>query len=77
MSEEYKIVTDKELQDDERISAYLRGRMTAEEENAFMEELKSDDELRSQAISIAHLAKAMKEIGEENDEKVKGSSYVD
>lgn len=71
MSEEYKIVTDKELQDDERISAYLRGRMTAEEENAFMEELKSDDELRSQAISIAHLAKAMKEIGEENDEKVR------
>lgn len=71
MSDEYKIVTDKELQDDERISAYLRGRMTAKEENAFMEELKSNEELRSQAISTAHLAKAMKEIGEENDEKVK------
>lgn len=71
MSEEYKIVTDKELQDDERISAYLRGRMTAEEETAFMDELKIDDGLRSQAISTAHLAKAMKEIGEENDEKVK------
>ena len=71
MSEEYHIVTDKELQYDERISAYLRGRMTAEEEKAFMEELKSDEELRSQAISTAHLAKAMKEVGEENDEKVK------
>jgi len=71
MSDEYKIVTDKELQDDERISAYLRGRMTAEEEMAFMGELKNDDELRSQAISTAHLAKAMKEIGEENDENVK------
>ena len=71
MSDEYKIVTDKELQDDERISAYLRGRMTDEEEMAFMEELKNDDELRSQAISTAHLAKAMKEIGEENDEKVR------
>lgn len=71
MSDEYKIVTDKELQDDERISAYLRGRMTSEEETAFMEELKGDDGLRSQAISTAHLAKAMKKIGEENDEKVK------
>lgn len=71
MSDEYKIVTDKELQDDERISAYLRGCMTDEEEKAFMEELKNDDELRSQAISTAHLAKAMKEIGEENDEKVR------
>lgn len=71
MSDGYKIVTDKELQDDERISAYLRGRMTSEEETAFMEELKGDDGLRSQAISTAHLAKAMKKIGEENDEKVK------
>lgn len=71
MSDENKIVTGKELLDDERISAYLRGRMTAEEETAFMDELKIDDGLRSQAISTAHLAKAMKEIGEENDEKVK------
>ena len=42
MSDEYKIVTDKELQDDERISAYLRGRMTTEEEKAFAGGLNSD-----------------------------------
>ena len=71
MSENYHIVTDKELHDDERISAYLRDRMPEEEEGAFMEELHSDNELRSRAISTAHLAKAMKKIGEENDEKVK------
>ena len=71
MSENYQIVTDKELHDDERISAYLRDRMPEEEEVTFMEELNSDSELRSKAISTAHLAKAMKKIGEENDEKVK------
>ena len=71
MSENYQIVTDKELHDDERISAYLRDRMPEEEEVTFLEELNSDSELRSKAISTAHLAKAMKKIGEENDEKVK------
>ena len=71
MSENYQIVTDKELHDDERISAYLRDRMPEEEEVTFLEELNSDSELRSKAISTAHLAKAMKQIGEENDEKVK------
>lgn len=71
MSENYQIVTDKELHDDERISAYLRDRMPEEEEVTFMEELNNDSELRSKAISTAHLAKAMKKIGEENDEKVK------
>lgn len=71
MSENYHIVTDKELHDDERISAYLRGRMSKEEEVAFLEDLNSDSELRSKAISMAHIAKAMKKIGEENDEKVK------
>lgn len=71
MSENYQIVTDKELHDDERISAYLRDRMPEEEEVTFLEELNSYSELRSKAISTAHLAKAMKKIGEENDEKVK------
>lgn len=66
-----KIVTDKELQNDERISAYLRGKMDADEETAFKEELESNDELRSQAIAVAHLAKAMKQVGERQDEDIK------
>lgn len=54
MSENYQIVTDEDLHDDERISAYLRDRMP-EEEVTFLEELNSDSELRSKAISTAHL----------------------
>lgn len=65
------MVTDKELQNDERISAYLRGEMSADEEAAFKEELESNDELRSQAIAVAHLAKAMKQVGERQDEDIK------
>lgn len=65
------IVTDKELQNDERISAYLRGEMNADEEAAFKKELETNDELRSQAIAVAHLAKAMKQVGEKQDEDIK------
>lgn len=64
-------ITDKELQNDERISAFLRGDMTAEEESAFKKDLEADDELRAQAVSIARLAKAMKQVGEKEDEDVK------
>lgn len=70
MSEDYRIVTEQDLKNDERISVFLRGNMTAEEEAAFIEELKNDEQLRQQAIATAHLAKAMKEVGEEYDEKV-------
>ena len=65
------IVTDKELQNDERISAYLRGEMTADEEAAFKKELETDEELRSQANAVAHLAKAMRQVGEKQDEDIK------
>lgn len=65
------MVTDKELQNDERISAYLRGEMTADEEAAFKKELETDEELRSQANAVAHLAKAMRQVGEKQDEDIK------
>ena len=65
MSENFQIVTDKELHDDERISAYLRDRMPEEEEVTFLEELNSYSELRSKPISTTHLAKAIKKIEKE------------
>ena len=52
MSENDHTVTDRELQDDERISAYLRARMTKDEETAFFEDLKSDEALRERAIAM-------------------------
>lgn len=64
-------ITDKELHNDERISTYLRGGMTAEEDAAFQKDLEADGQLRSQAVSVARLAKAMKQVGEQQDKEVK------
>jgi len=59
------IIQEKDLLNDERISRYMQGRMNVDEESAFMEELKSNEELRNQAISQARLVKGMKQVDEE------------
>lgn len=54
---------------DERIEAFLRGEMIAEEEAAFKQEIRQDPELRSRAMTIASLIKGVKakESEREND----------
>ncbi len=56
---------DKVLIDDERISLFMQGKMSAEEEALFKEELKSNAELRQRAIFQARLVKGMKQADEE------------
>ena len=60
------------LLEDEKIVRYLKGKMTAEEEQEFMLELESNEELKSKAITTARLVKGMKEVGTANDEELKG-----
>lgn len=55
---------------DDRISAYLKGMMSADEEKQFLEELKTDKELRERAVAAARMTKAMKNVGEQNDRMV-------
>ena len=57
--------------EEERINGFLRGEMSSEEETAFMDELKSNDVLRNNAVVAARMAKAMKTVGEEEDSLVK------
>ena len=59
------IVQEKDLQNDERISRYMQGKMNTDEESAFMEELKNNEELRNLAIAQARLVKGMKQVDEE------------
>ena len=59
------IVQEKDLQNDERISRYMQGKMNADEESSFMEELKNNEDLRNQAIAQARLVKGMKQVDEE------------
>lgn len=63
-------IKDKGLQEDERISSYIRGEMTESEENQFMNDLQSDDDLRSKAVDIAYLTKALKDVGKVQDANV-------
>ena len=65
MDENGNKLTDKELLNDERISRFMQGQMTADEETAFMEELKGNEDLRNQAIAQARLVKGMKQVDEE------------
>lgn len=55
----------KDLLNDERISRYMQGKMDVDEESAFIEELKKDEDLRSLAIAQARLVKGMKQADNE------------
>ena len=65
MNDNENSVQEKDLLNDERITRYMQGKMNADEESAFMEELKSNEELRNQAISQARLVKGMKQVDKE------------
>ena len=65
MNDNENSVQEKELLNNERISRYMKGVMNADEESAFMEELKNNEELRNQAIAQARLVKGMKQVDEE------------
>ena len=56
---------EKALLDDERISRFLQGLMDASEEATFLDELKSNNELRQRASAQARMIKGMKQADEE------------
>ena len=64
------------LLNDERIANYLKGKMTAEEEQAFLADLQADPELKAQAVAMARMVKGMKEVGTANDEELKGEFFA-
>ena len=65
MNDNENILREKDLLNDERISRFLQGKMKADEEATFMEEMKNNDDLRDQAIVQARLVKGMKQVDEE------------
>lgn len=58
-------IQERELLNDDRISRFMQGEMGADEETAFLEELKNNKDLRNQAIAQARLVKGMKQVDEE------------
>lgn len=73
--------TDKDIEklliDDDRISMYLQGKMNADEETSFMEELKTNEDLRQRAIAQARLIKGMKQADEEFIDTIKKTEEND
>lgn len=59
------------LEEDDRIIAYLKGKMTKDEETTFMQDLRNNPELKAKAITTARLVKGMKEIGAQQDKETK------
>lgn len=68
---ENNIYKEKELHEDERISLFLQGKMTSEEEESFIDELKKNDDLRERAIIQARIVKGMKQVDEEIKEAIR------
>ena len=65
MNDNENILQEKDILNDERISRFLQGKMKADEEATFMEEMKNNEDLRNQAIAQARLVKGMKQVDEE------------
>lgn len=69
---------DKTYNNEERITLYLHGEMTPEEESAFESDLQKDGTLKRQAESMARIVRGMKVLGDEHDkqlvEQMKASS---
>ena len=73
MDNELNNINDTLLLEDECIVNYLKGRMTAEEEHAFIEEHKTNPEFKSKAVAMARMVKGMKEVGKQIDEETTNS----
>ena len=63
-------IDSKLLEEDDRIVAYLKGQLSAEEEHNFMKELEDNPELREKAIATARLIKGLKDVGSEQDSDI-------
>lgn len=58
------------LEEDARIESYLKGQMSADEEQKFLKELEEKPELKEKAIVMARLVKGLKEVGAEQDKAI-------
>ena len=70
MENEFNNIDERLLHEDERIAKYLKGKMTADEEQLFLQELGTNAEMKEKAVAMARLAKAMKEVGAASDKEV-------
>ena len=66
-----------ELERDDKISRYMKGGMDSQEESKFLAELKSDEELRQEAITQARLVKGMHQVDDDLIKALRCSSETE
>lgn len=66
-----------ELDREEQISRYMKGEMDSQEESKFLADLKSDEELRQDAITQARLVRGMRQVDDELIKALKVSSETE
>lgn len=59
-----------DIMQDQMITRYLKGQMNASEEKDFTSEIEKNPELKSKAVAIARMIKAMQKIGMQKDYEV-------
>jgi len=70
MNDEQINITDQDIADDEKLMAYFRGELSAEDEAVFTERLKTDSALKERAIAVARLIKGLETEGAKRDNKI-------
>lgn len=61
---------------DDRIMAYFRAQMSAEEEEIFFADLQANHVLRDNVVAIARLCRALKVLGPELDNQIKCALFA-
>ena len=70
MNDEQINITDYDIADDEKLMAYFRGELSAEDEAIFMERLRTDSALKTRAVAVARLIKGLENVGNKRDTKI-------
>lgn len=70
MNDEQINITDQDIADDEKLMAYFRGELSAEDEAIFTERLRTDSALKERAIAVARLIKGLENVGADRDNKI-------
>ena len=66
-------IDNRRLEEDDRIASYLKGQMSGEEEQTFLQELEENPDLKERAIIMARLVKGLKEVGIAQDKETIGA----
>lgn len=72
MIKDINTIDPKLLEEDDRIAAYIKGQLSAEEEQLFLKELEDNPELKEKAIVTARLVKGLKQVGDEHEKDIRG-----